>query len=496
MAFIKMIARIISVMMLLGSLASFAQSRLLADPALLLEKAVYLQEFEEDFEQALALYEQAAEESKPSSELRAKILYNWGNCLFLAHRCGEGDLVLNELMQQYEGSKWKQAVYDIHQTYYALNLRPPDWDENSIDIYIVSTMTGQEIGQHIQFAQKTQLDGRKAWKLVTIVNLAVYPSPHISKTWVDAESLLPIKQWASSPAYGDFRSTYFEDKVVTTVGDSSPAQEKETSFINPIYDNDEIIFIINLLPIQEGYVRNLQAYIPYHLLALNIRLKYKGLQDLSLPSGSVNARKLDLELLLGQQMANQEFYFSNDESQRLLGFRANNMNCLWEKSLPYPSGSRTAPVDLFPLNFTIPSEWIIYSKPSRSSDQLAGHTMLSLQDGSQCRISTWKVDPDTPFTKDQLREHAIEQAGKIEGFRWDNPEGEERMIDGHTFLFFTGSFTGMGSDYREWRIHGFDETHHYVLEMRCKKEHIETIEPVWNDLINSILFEENDENTD
>jgi len=491
-----MMKQFIGFLMMLGALVSFAQSRLHADPALLLEKAIYLQEVEGDIEQALILYEQAADECETFGDLHASIHFNWANCLYLSGECTDSDLILMNLRQQYKGTHWEQAINDLLDTHYRLDFRAADWDETTVEFYRLSTITGQELGKYIQFAQRTEINKQAAWKLTTITNPGSYPSPHFSQTLVDIDSLQPILQRSSSPVYGDIQSIYSEGKVLTEVTAQDETNRKETFFTGPIYDNDEIIYLLGLLPYQEGYTRTIQAYIPYNLITLNIRFSYDGLTELTLPEGPVSAKKVNLELMLGQQGINQHLFFSNDEQQKLLGFQANNMACVRLGKMSYPSVAQSAPLDLLPLSFTVPADWLVYKEDLINQNQIASHTMISLEDGSQCQISSWKGEPDTPFSAEQARKYALQQAEKIEGYYWENPDGEERTIDGHTFILFTGSFDAMGSSFREWRIHGWDDAHNYLLEMRCKMNAIEDIEPVWNTLIDSIQILKDHESHD
>jgi biopolymer transport protein ExbD len=131
-----------------------------------------------------------------------------------------------------------------------LTLLPAPWQAGEVLRYRLLTKTGMEMGHLIWTVNGVEHEGRPCWKIEQRLVIPSAGSTMASYVIAEKESFAPVIS-RTSHQIGTVNATYLPGKVLLQNKGADAPRVVEVP--GPIYDNDQGIFMMQRLPLAEGY---------------------------------------------------------------------------------------------------------------------------------------------------------------------------------------------------------------------------------------------------
>jgi tetratricopeptide (TPR) repeat protein len=338
------------------------------DPSILLEKAIYTEETLGNLQDAIALYQQIVAVTDAGRTTAALALYRLGMCYQKSGRTEEAQTAFAKLTRLYP--EQKDLIAKIPALSAAPKFRSAPWEDGELLQYSMLTKgSGSNIGFHIYTIELMHEAGKTEWKFRAI-NGMTGPSETITVR-MDAR-YAPIEDRKNGSEQEPLIYYNFSpDRVVISRKLGGATKPSEHRLNRPVYDGEQIPYLLRLLPLQEGYKTTLPI-ISGNGAILDIKVAVESREKITVPAGTFNCFKISTK----SETEERTYWLAIDNYFYPVKVNASNTIDLVLESVSkstkntasgYTSEDRS-------LSITVPPGWL--NVPSK----LMGLTILNLID--------------------------------------------------------------------------------------------------------------------
>ncbi|MCC7409692.1 MAG: DUF3108 domain-containing protein [Phycisphaeraceae bacterium] len=367
-----------------------------------------------------------------------------------------------------------------------LQIGPAPWVDGERMSLRVAMPTGMEIGTLTYTARAVEVAGRPAWRIeanqvVTINNALQY-------TRVDAEreSFLPI-MGVTQNDMGEFIADYSPQQVALKIK-SSDGQERasQTALEEPVFDNEQALYLIRRLPLAEGYATKFPIYPIQGGVVVECDIDVLGKETVSVPAGTFDCYKVKLSIKSGQVVAlRHTLWFSADEHKYLVKYDAGQavmelVSATVRKDEPATWKNEAA-------SFCVPAGWDVYEQAAPSSSDKM--TVQILPPGQRAWAVFIMATPELPPGMDTPRKVAEADIGTLKGYFKNyvvrDASWKESTIGGRPAASYVADYMDKGRSMVEYRTYLLGKQIYWFV-FRIEKDEFESMRAGMDEVIQSL----------
>lgn len=469
----------LALLIVLGlSLPLTAQRTAELSTAELLEKAIYTEETVGDLAAAIDLYSRIAEADEANHRHAAQAQFRLAMCHVKRGDDGAARLALERLIRDFpeQEALVAQARTNLAAVQPDIELDPVPWVDGEFLAYQMSLATGKVLGSLFLMAESTTVDGVEAWQLeIRRFGFTQADNYGVSRALVEASTQRPIRSSIRHGVLGHADAVYGPDGV-TLIADG---EETVLDFKMPVYDNDQSMHHIRMLPLAPGYETTLH-YLPIWTgKAIEVGLKVKGTEQCQVPAGDFECLKVVLDI-------GQTLWISTGPERYPVKVKAEGVD------IELASIGRTEPgapvpfaLEDFGLSGTLPTAWLFHDYRAR-----ADKAMVRFLDPEAAAISAIEVDRcphgRCPTLEETAQRELKGAERRFQDFALRPDSWMERSIDGHPAISFVGTYRKKDTPWVQYRIYTLTDELRLELIFRTPEARFEELRDTFDTIVESL----------
>ncbi|MEM7584057.1 MAG: hypothetical protein AAF560_11790 [Acidobacteriota bacterium] len=300
-----MSASIKTVMTLAVALAAVLSGPALAasNIELLLEEAVYLEETAGDLSAASEVYLKVLEAGQGQRADLARAHDRLATCYQKMGRLAEARHQWQELVQRYPEQK-ELVARARRELSSKPALTPVPWVDGEVLTYIVKLPTGLPVGVYV-FAIESAADAEgDLWQIMTRrYHDGAANDQGFSRVTARQETMQPVQSAFRHTTMGTFETRYEDSQYrLTTYRPGGETDEKVVRHDQPVFDNDQWIYLTRRLPLELGY----RTTLPLNIFTgepMPVDFEVVKQKQCKVPAGTYDCLK-------AKSSIGQDFYYS------------------------------------------------------------------------------------------------------------------------------------------------------------------------------------------
>lgn len=263
-----------------------------------------------------------------------------------------------------EAREGQKSLLDSGSTYKPLELQPAPWKDGDALRFRLLTKTGMEMGHLIWAVDGTQHEGKACWKVEQRLVVPSAGSIMASHVVAEKESFKPISG-RTTHQLGTVDATYIPGKVLLQhKGADAP---REVKVPDPVYDNEQVIFLMRRLPLAEKYSASFPIIsVLSGASGLECRIRVLKRETIDIGSESRDCWKIRIQVYMGAMKAVEQTAWFTVEDHVPVRFVTDQMD------MELAEHSVTAP-DVIELvehgaAIRLPKDWFGYELPAVGKD--------------------------------------------------------------------------------------------------------------------------------
>ena len=279
-------------------------------PAEILERGVFQQETRNDPAAALKIYQEVLDRESQSRELSSEARYRMAMCLIALGEEAKGHEQLEALAHDTAADKqWAgKAAAGLAKTQF---IHPAPWKPGEIAIYRILGPGNQDMGFMMAAVKETTVDGESRWASYFIRAGAQWG---ISCSIFSKETFEPVSSRLFMDGFGDFLTEHSGGGAVVVKnfdGSDVQWQRKAGESTLPLYDNDQAVQLLRLLPQTIGTKVQSEIAICFSPKPLPFTMEVTAEKTVQTDAGSFDCVEIVTNI-------GQNFWISRDPSRRMI----------------------------------------------------------------------------------------------------------------------------------------------------------------------------------
>jgi tetratricopeptide (TPR) repeat protein len=421
-----------------------------AEPAAeLLEKGLYTEETVGDLEAAIEIYEQIIADAQANRSFVAQAQLRLGICYLKSGREEEATAALEKLIKDFPDQKDLVAIAreNLPDGPDEIVLGPEPWVDGEALKLVLRLPAGLRVGTCIWSAESTTVAGKEAWHLEVRKYFASGQNAQ-GLTWIDApaDTFRPVAGVRKSTILGDFEAVFKPGVVEVTSKGAGKDTVDRVEIDQPVYENDQFMWVARRLPLEVGYKTSLQLFPLVVKRVIYPRLEVTAKEKVTVPAGTFECYKVEFAVDAPPFPPSQTYWFSADPNRYLVKFEAGGtIGELTEIMHRKPGKPALYENEEFDFSLTAPEGWFFYEHDSRGTPDVMIVLMLDPQ--AEIRQAVVEVvKKPAPIDHASIPELAEDQLKGIKTFLKDYKLRGDRWVEGEIAGIPTVSFIG---DYKE-----------------------------------------------
>lgn len=202
------------------------------------------------------------------------------------------------------------------------------WVDGELTRLIVKSMAEKEVGTLFYSAQQDTSDSGDIWRITSHNIIPMSDSRQYTEVTAEYESFTPLSGRLIN-LRGDFSVVYGKDNIKLQATGTGIDTTLEIALSGTVYDNEQVVFLIRRMPLQEGFENTFTIFSAASGVAVDCRIKVTGREMLQVPAGKFDCYKA--ELTMGSEEAStlqHSLWLSADEHKYLVRYFAGGQTIL------------------------------------------------------------------------------------------------------------------------------------------------------------------------
>ncbi|VGO17926.1 hypothetical protein PDESU_06528 [Pontiella desulfatans] len=248
--------------------------------------------------------------------------------------------------------------------YKPLGLQPAPWKDGDALRFRLLTKTGMEMGHLVWAVNGVEHEGKACWKVEQRLVVPSAGSIMASHVIAEKESFIPISGHTTHQL-GSVDATYLPGKVL--LRSNGAAAPREVEVPDPIYDNEQVIFLMRHLPLAEQY----KASFPIMSVlsgaeGLECRIRVLKRESIDVASESHDCWKIRIQVYMGAMKAVEQTAWFTVENHVPVKFVTDQMDMLLAEHTS--ARQETMELKAHGARIDLPKDWFGYVLPSAGKD--------------------------------------------------------------------------------------------------------------------------------
>ena len=236
------------------------------------------------------------------------------------------------------------------------------WQDGEMLKLKVTSLEGEEIGM---FSFKTELETKGEndfWKLSSYNYLSTSDSQQYSQVEANTKDFRPISSHVVN-LLGDFQARYEPNKI-KLISDSLEGKKEKVFDVNgAVYDNEQIIHLLRLEPLDENYKKNFKVFSGMNGKILNYSVETAGKEQVDVSAGKFDCFRLNMKMSAdGVEPLEHSIWISADQHRYLVKYIA-SMSAIMELQQVMQVAKNSPAVyknEQLGCGFALPPDWEYY----------------------------------------------------------------------------------------------------------------------------------------
>ena len=258
----------------------------------------------------------------------------------------------------------QKTMLDPVAKYEALRLQPAPWKDGDAMRFRLLTKAGMEIGHLIWAVNGVEHEGKACWKVGQRLVIPSAGSIMASHVVAEKERFIPVSG-RTAHQLGTVDATYLPGKVLLQhKGAGSP---REVKVPDPIYDHEQVIFLMRRLPLAEKYSVSFPVMsVLSGAEGLECRIRVLKRESIDIALGSRDCWKIRIQVYMGAMKAVEQTAWFTVEGHVPVRFVTDQMDM---ELAEYTSATQEA-MELKEHGAVVdlPKGWFGYELPSLGKD--------------------------------------------------------------------------------------------------------------------------------
>ncbi len=446
-----------------------------------LEEAIYLEETAGDLAAATKIYLEMLENGEGQRSLLARAHDRLAGCYLKMGRPEDAERHFQKVIEQYP-----EEAELVARAQLALSaspaLEPAPWVDGEVLTYVIKLPTGVQFGVYV-FAIESGADASgDLWQIMARrYHDGAASDQGFSRVTVRQGTMRPVHSVFRHSMMGSFESHY-EDSTFRMLSHQADGTSKESMIrhAQPVFDNDEWIYLTRSLPLALGY----RTTLPLNVFAgepLKVSFEVTKEKTVKVPAGT-------FECLKAKSSLGQTFYYSTGPERLVVKMDLPGATAeLARVSHRRHSEEEIYRDDQAGFSLTLPAGWFVQGNSEFTKGKKG---LLHLLDpgAEQRSFFLWA---DTPSNKEPelakiARKTIAADSQALVGQKVRDDSWREDTVDGRPVLFVTTDFRDGEvrlSRYLVW-IAGEHKIGRFIFNVPTDR--LEALRPVLDEMVASL----------
>jgi hypothetical protein len=371
----------------------------------------------------------------------------------------------------------------------ALALEAVPWEDGeSLDYRISLAATGKVLGALYMTAESAEVDGIDAWQLELRKFVPAANNDAVSRVLVDRNTQRPISSEVRSGLTGDADTTYGPEGAEIT---SQAADGIRVDYHRDVYDNEQSMQLIRMLPLEEGYKTSISFLVAWTAQVIAVGVEVKGKELCQVPAGEFDCYAVELEIgksAKGAAGHKQTLWYSTGPGRYMVKMETGGALIELAKIGRTGPGEPAAfSLDDFGLSGTVPAGWHSYHYRVPDRDNKA---MVRVLDPDAEAIGAIEVDRcpngNCPPLKSSAERELEGARERFEAYELREGGWTERTIDGRPAISFIGDYKRDGESWVQYRIYTMTDDLRVELIFRAPADRFEELRPAYDSVADNL----------
>jgi hypothetical protein len=399
----------------------------------LLEQGIYSEETKGDLDAAIKLYLEIVADNKAGQTVAAQAQYRLAVCLHKKRDYAGAAAAFEKLIKDYPDQKELVAAA---QQYLPSEpqLLPVPWTDGEEMRILLKFQSGFVVGASSYMVNSAEANGRKIW----LVRSRTFAGAQaLSRVEVEAETFKPIHSLWKHSLIGEADATYLPAAAELKV--KGKDETKNINLEGTVYDNEQAIHLMRLLPYAEGYKTSLKFLSSLGGMVVPVELEFAKRETVEVPAGKFDCFRVQLNI-------GQTFWYSADAHRYLVKLESGGLIGELTEVHQRKPGEPAALLDT-KLGFSLsaPEDWMFFQREARETKNKTQVIILDPKAVALSRLAVETLDTLKPQEKESSRawaEAEIEDfARQLKDFQVRADSWKERTISGKAGVSFIADCT-------------------------------------------------------
>ncbi len=266
-----------------------------------IQEGIFQEEMEGDLDAAVKLFQQVVDDPQAKARDTVEARYRMAGCY---RKLGKNELAqeqLRAIIEKYPDQKLfvkkAKTVLEELTASEPIKLGPAPWGDKEVLTYDLMGAGGGKLGEIYYSITKAKEDAVDIWQILHEQD-ALGNQLRLGAN-VRCDTFQPIKGFLSNKAMGEMTAVYGKDEITLTIEGKKKTQ-KQIPYTPPIYDNEQVVYMLRRLPLKIGYRVSIPIFTPGggEILQCIIHVTEKRKQKV--PAGTFECYKASLTVKQGE----------------------------------------------------------------------------------------------------------------------------------------------------------------------------------------------------
>ncbi|MBN1905963.1 MAG: tetratricopeptide repeat protein [Deltaproteobacteria bacterium] len=460
----------------------------------LLEEGIYAEDTKGDLDEAITIYKKIIDENEGNRINISKAYYRLGTCYLksgdeakaiemfkqLLNRFPEQVEVINDAKIQLS----RLGISDDGNRDIPLEIGPAPWEVGETCWYGIKSPPTMSHVKMIMSVKNIIIKDNDLWRFSNYLVISTENQSQLSRIDVSKKDFMPVSGLVRSGFFNN-KAQYNKDHIDLNYNFQGKTDIKEIPLSNNVYDNEQVLYLIRRLPLEDNYVASFSIFSMQNGQIIKSELKTTGKETISVSAGTFECYGVELKLESGIK---QKMWLSADDKKYLVKIETPQTIMELEKAALVSAGEPELFRDNeFGISMSAPESWHIVKSP------ISGQYKMVVIFAPP-EIDTWfpffVIEHGGTIKQDSMRDAAEAEVNLMKQtfkkFSVEPSSWKAGVISGMQSLSYIAEFDDKGKKMVDCRTHILGKSLLYSFLIRTEKEIFEKNKQEYNSIIQSL----------
>lgn len=480
--------------LLIFSLSAFSLPALGETTSTLLEEGIYAEETKGDLDEAISIYKKIIDKNEGNLTNVAMAYYRLGTCYLKTGNENKAIEMFKKLLNSYP--EQADIVNDAKNQLSKLGaladgdikpleIGPAPWETGETCWYGIKSPPTMSHVKMIMSVKSITANGNDLWQFANYLVIPTENQSQLSRIDVSKKDFMPVSGMIRSGLFNN-KAQYNKDHVDLEYNFQGKTDIKEIPLSNNLYDNEQVLYLIRRLPLEDNYVASFSIFSMQNGQIIKSQLKTTGKETISVSAGTFECYSVELKLESGIK---QKIWLSADDKKYLVKIETPQTIMELEKAAQVSAGAPEVFNDNeFGITMSAPEGWHIVKSPIISVPYKM--IVVVVPPESNAWFPFLVTEHGGAIKQDSMRDGAEAEVNLMKqtfkNFTVDPSSWKAGVISGMKSLSYIAEFDDKGKKMVDCHTYILGKSLLYSFLIRTEKKIFEENKHVYFTIINSL----------